>query len=120
MKTHCEYCGKEFVKVTGSSRYCPGKICYNEAKKNRQKNVDDLIKSFRRGVYRNFKIFHQLLPNIGNIQKPLKDVQSLGFDEHAYYQSLIDQNKIVWYFSGPYLFSIDNRTETSQLIIYKR
>jgi hypothetical protein len=120
MKINCAFCGKEFKKRNGSSRYCPGKTCYNAAKNDRQKEVDDLLKSFRRGFYQNYKIFKSILPSPGTIRKPLNDIIQLGFDDHAFYKAFTDKNKLVWRYVGNYLFSILQEQGTYQIIIYKK
>ncbi len=118
MKTICAHCGQEFKKPNGSSRYCPGGECYNEAKKSRQKIVDDLIKSFRRGIYQNLKIFKELLPSAGSVSASLTDLLRDGLAPDAYYGCKIDQNKNMWYCVGPYLFNITNESP-KRVIIYK-
>lgn len=120
MNANCVYCGKEFEKRNGSSRYCPGKICYTAAKRSRQKDVDDLLKSFRRGIYQNYKIFTSLLPSPGMVKKPLTDMRKLGFDDHAFYRAVTDDKKIIWHYVGNYLFSILHEHGIYQIIIYKK
>lgn len=120
MKATCKHCGKEFEKVNGTSSYCPGKSCYKEGKKLRQKQIDDLLKKFRKGVYKNFKIFSELLPEPGGTEILLEALLYKGFDEHAFYGSFTDKSKINWFSVGDYLFSIKLEDQKKYINIYKQ
>ena len=65
-KRLCRYssCCKELPVHLTSAHHCNIE-CYKRAKKIRQKKVDDLIKPFRKGIYSNYKLFEELLPNSG-------------------------------------------------------
>lgn len=120
MKKKCLFCGTEFEPINGSSSYCPESDCYKKAKKARQKIVDDLIKLIRKGLYKNFKFFNELLPSIDNTSILLETAIQRGFDEHAYYKTAIDKsNNITWYNCGNYIFSIQQKNGINYLVIYK-
>ena len=120
MDQKCTFCGSLFKKRNGTSRYCPDKSCYQEAKKQRQKKVDDLLKSFRKGVYQNLKLFASLLPESGTVSRPLSEMLIKGFDENAFYRVAIDTKKQTWRYVGNYLFRISIENNLKQVIIYKQ
>lgn len=120
MTTKCTICGSEFEKKKWNSTYCPGKDCYAVAKRMRQKHLDDLIKSFRKGIKKNFELFEKLLPSKGEASIPLLDAQIKGFDQYAFYKTVKDiKFNLLWYACGPYYFSIINDKGQEQLVIYK-
>lgn len=120
MKTICPICGAEFEKVNGTSTYCPNKNCRKVAKRARQKIVDDLIKSFRKGIYDNFKLFSEQLANKSDTSIELNKAILKGFDENAYYKTAKDFEKdLTWHFCGNYIFSIQDIEGTKHLVIYK-
>ena len=120
MDQKCAFCGSLFKKRNGTSRYCPGKSCYKEAKKQRQKVVDDLLKSFRKGIYQNLKVFASVLPKPGTVSRPLSEMLMKGFDEHAFYRVGLDERNQTWRFVGNYLFRISMENNLKQVIIYKQ
>lgn len=120
MKQICTHCGNSFEKRNGTSRYCPDKPCYKEAKRQRQKQVDDLLKSFRKGIYQNLKLCKKLLPKSGSVSRPLNEVVRNGFDENAFYGSAIDTQKKTWRYVGSYLFNISIENKLEVINIYKK
>lgn len=107
MQATCLHCGETFTKKNGTNTYCPDKKCQKLAKRIRQKKVDDLIKEVRKGIYANFKLFSELLPNKTRRKFPLEPLLYKGFDEHAYYGSKITTNDgVVWYIVADYYFRI--------------
>ncbi|HLP36955.1 hypothetical protein [Lacibacter sp.] len=120
MNQKCAFCGNLFKKRNGTSRYCPGNSCYKEAKKQRQKVVDDLLKSFRKGIYQNLKLFVSLLPKPGSVSRPLSEMLIKGFDENAFYGVVIDKQKRTWQYVGNYLFNISIENNLKQVNIYKQ
>lgn len=120
MKTTCPICGSEFEKKKWNSTYCPDKDCYEIAKRMRQKKLDDLLKSFRKGIKSNFDLFEELLPSNIETSIPLLEAQRRGFDQYAYYKTAKDVKfNLLWYACGPYYFSIFEDKGTEQLVIYK-
>lgn len=119
MEAICAHCGKKFVKNNGSSRYCPGRVCYLEAKRARQKTVDDLLKSFRKGIYHNMKLFKGCLLSKGSISTSLAALLYKGFDQNAYYGTMVDNENRIWHCVGQYMFSITSGSP-QQILICKK
>jgi len=112
-------CGKELPVHLTSAYHC-NKECYKQAKKIRQKKVDDLIKAFRKGIYSNYKLFEELLPYSGRCIIDVTEARVKGFDEHAYYGTLKDPSNNIWYTVGNYHFYIKDNTPSKLLTIYKK
>lgn len=107
MQATCPYCGEKFEKVNGTNIYCPHKNCQKEAAVIRQKKVDDLIKSFRKGIYANFKLFTEMLPNKGRKKLLLEPLLYRGFDEHGFYGSKrTKDDEATWHMVSNYYFRI--------------
>lgn len=120
MKTTCPICGTEFEKKKWNSTYCPDKDCYDIAKRKREKEYDDLIKSIQKGIKNNFKLFSNILPSNGTASIGLIEAYKQGFDQNAFYKTAKDlKTDILWYACGPYFFCISNNSGVKELTIYK-
>ena len=89
-------------------------------KQQRQKVLDDLIKDFRKGIHKNFKLFRELLPLSGNFEIDLDKAFKKGFDEHAYYGTVINESEEQWNQVRPYYFHLQHSDNSRTLNIYKR
>jgi hypothetical protein len=58
--------------------------------------VDSLVKDIKKGLYANYKIFRELLPEAGNFQIDYDKVLKKGFDEHAFYGTTITNHNGRW------------------------
>ena len=112
-------CQKEFVAVNGTQNYCNAK-CYGGMKKQRQKLLDDLIKDFRKGINRNYKLFNELLPERGHFKIDLEMAYKKGFDEYAHYGISKDEVGAKWQHVGIFCFNIGHSAGIPQLNIYKK
>ena len=111
-------CQKEFVAVNGTQNYCNAK-CYRGMKKQRQKLLDDLIKDFRKGINRNYKLFNELLPERGHFKIDLDQAYKKGFDEGAFYGTLKNQAGEHWHKVSPYHFHLNHKENSQTLNLYK-
>lgn len=117
-KVLCPVCGCYFIKK-GTSVYCPDKDCYEIEKRNRQKVVDDLVKNIKKGLYANFKLFREKLPESGQIKIDYDIALKKGFDEFAYYGTYVFDS-IPWYFVENYYFKIEYKNDNRFLHIFKK
>jgi hypothetical protein len=89
-------------------------------KKQRQKLLDDLIKDFRKGINRNYKLFRKLLPQSGGFEIELEQAYIKGFDEYAYYGISKDEVGAKWQHVGIFCFNIGHLAGIPKLNIYKK
>lgn len=121
MKKKCLFCGTEFDPTNGTNIYCPDSDCYDLAKKQRQKILDDMIKAIRKGMRANLNLFTELLANKSDTLIDLNAALKKGFDQHAFYISAKEIGKdFNWYYCGSFMFSIQLINETLQLVIFKK
>ncbi len=106
----CSYCGKVFF-AKGTRRYCYGDECQKAEKRYRQSIVDGLAAEVKKGLYANFKLFREVLPNAGEVRMDYDKALKYGFDEHAYYGTYINPNKDIWRIVGEYYFTISHQDD---------
>jgi hypothetical protein len=113
------YCGLEFYSKYKRD-YCPNvnDACYKAEKSLRQSKVNALVAEIKKGLYANYKIFREFLPNIGQIRINYDDALKKGFDEHAFY-STHKFSEVKWYMLNEYYFFIEHSNNNRFLHIYK-
>lgn len=113
-------CGKEFYWKYRRD-YCPdvANTCYNNAKSIRQSVLDGIVKKTRKGLYANYKIFREYLPESGRIELDYDIALKKGFDEHAYYGSYKNPHNEFWHMVGEYYFTISHQDKIRLLHILK-
>jgi hypothetical protein len=114
----CPHCGQNNA-AWGTRKYCNNDHCQKAEKRHRQALVDGLAKDFKKGVYANYKIFRELLPEPGNFQIDYDKALKKGFDEHAFYGTSITEQYGIWYKVAEYYFSISHKNNKRSLQIYK-
>jgi hypothetical protein len=114
----CFYCSKKFL-AQGTRKYCNDQ-CKNDEKRNRQNFVDNLGAQIKKGLYANYKLFREYLPGSGSQQINYDMALKKGFDEHAFYGTFNDSQKLSWRRVGDYYFIIMHEEENRLLHIYKR
>jgi hypothetical protein len=108
-----------FIPVNGTQNYCSS-ICYKEMKQERQKLLDDIIKDFRKGIYKNYKLFRDLLPKSGKCNIELEYAYKKGFDDHAYYGTSKDSIGREWHHIETFCFNIYlDSNGTKKLNVYR-
>lgn len=114
----CSYCGEVFF-AKGTRKYCYGDVCRKAEKRYRQSIVDGLAAAIKKGLYANFKIFREVLPNAGEVRMNYDRALKKGFDEHAYYGTYINPNKDIWHIVGEYYFTISHQDDDRFLHLLK-
>lgn len=114
----CPHCGQNNA-AWGTRKYCDNDRCQKAEKRLRQALVDSLVKDIKKGLYANYKIFRELLPEAGNFQIDYDKVLKKGFDEHAFYGTTITNHNGRWYMVAEYYFSISHEDDKRILKIYK-
>jgi hypothetical protein len=112
-------CKNDFMAVNGTQNYC-SLFCYKGMKQQRQKVLDDLIKDFRKGIHKNYKLFRELLPQNGDFEIELEQAYKKGFDENAYYGTVINNAGENWHKVPPYYFHLNHYENSQTLNLYKR
>ena len=107
------------IELNNRSPYC-NKSCYKKSKRERQKIVDQLVKYFRKGVYRNYKLFIDLIQADGFTRIPIEEAYKRGFDEHAYYGTAKDEKGGLWYYVEKYCFNLEEENDIVFLNLYKQ
>ena len=115
----CSYCGEVFV-AKGTRKYCYGDICKKEEKRYRQSIVDGLAAEVKKGLYANFKLFREVLPNAGEVRMDYDKALKKGFDEHAYYGTYKNPHNDIWRKVGEYHFTITHKEDDRFLHILKK
>lgn len=120
-KYTCKYlsCGVEFYSKYKRD-YCPhvDDACYKAEKSLRQSKINALASAIKKGLYANYKIFREFLPNSGHTKINYDIALKKGFDEHAFYSSRINNNEL-WYMLNEYYFIIKHINYDRFLYIYK-
>ncbi len=117
-KVQCTYC-KEYFFTTGTRNYCKGKNCYMLSKKMRQRILDGLVKDIKKGLYANFKIFQENLPESGTVKMDYDLALKSGFNENAYYGTYKFEIYL-WRMVENYYFLIEHIDDKRILHIYKK
>ncbi|SRR5579862_7683850 len=112
----CLHCFEEFFPSNGNAKYCCNEH-YKLAKKLRQMGIHALIKDFKNGYYRNFKLFNKLLPGKGTTSISVMDAKERGFNEMAFYRIAKDSGNWDWYRVSDYWFTV--KADNQELVIYK-
>jgi hypothetical protein len=115
----CPYDHKTFEPDHGNRVYC-NDDCYDRYKKKKQKENNLLIKKFRKGFIGNYRVFQELLPEPGSTNTPIFNLLKSGFDQDAYYGTVIDKKGILWHKVNEYLFNISKVEEQPILFIFKQ
>ena len=115
----CSYCGEVFV-AKGTRKYCYGDICKKEEKRYRQSIIDGLAAEIKKGLYANYKLFREVLPNAGQVRMDYDKVLKKGFDEHAYYGTYKNPYNDIWRKVGEYHFTITHQEDDRFLHILKK
>jgi hypothetical protein len=114
----CSYCGKVFY-AKGTRKYCYGDACRKAEKRYRQSIVDGLAAAIKKGLYANFKLFREVLPNAGEVRMDYDNALKKGFDEHAFYGTYINKHNDIWHIVGEYYFTITHQEDDRFLHLLK-
>lgn len=114
----CPHCGEKNI-VSGTRKYCNNNLCQKKEKSLRQALVDGLAKDIKKGLYANYKIFRERLPESGRAELDYDKALKRGFDEHAFYGTSIAKDNTRWYKVGEYFFSIRHNEQERLVIIHK-
>ena len=114
----CSYCGKVFF-AKGTRKYCYGDFCKNEEKRIRQSVVDGLAAEVKKGLYSNYKIFYEYLPESGQTKIDFDLALRKRFDEDAFYGTYKVGN-LKWRVVDDYYFFIEHSGDKRFLHIYKK
>jgi hypothetical protein len=119
IKQLCRNCGEEFEPAHGNQAFCSDE-CYREKKKEKQRENNSLVKQFSKEFLGNHQLFCQLLPESGEIKIPLWQLLKSGFDQDAFYQTMVD-NKTgkSWHKVIEYLFRIASINNQPYLFLHK-
>jgi hypothetical protein len=115
----CSYCGEVFV-AKGTRKYCYGDECKNAEKRYRQSIIDGLAAEIKKGLYSNYKLFCEVLPNAGEVRMDYDKALKKGFDEHAYYGTYKNPHNDIWRKVGEYHFTITHQDDNRFLHILKK
>ena len=115
----CSYCGKVFV-AKGTRKYCYGDVCKKAEKRNRQSIVDGLAAAIKKGLYANYKLFREVLPNVGEVRMEYDIALKKGFDDNAYYGTYKNPHNDIWRKVGEYHFTITHQDDNRFLHILKK
>lgn len=115
----CPHCNK-INRAWGTRKYCKNNICQRAEKRKRETFVNSLVKTIRKGLYANYKLFREHLPTSGRVEINYDQALKKGFDEHAYYGTNITKENERWYKVEEYYFAIMHKLNERLLIIYKK
>ncbi len=114
----CNYCGSVF-RAKGTRKYCYGDECKSAEKRYRQSIVDGLAAEVKKGLYANFKLFREVLPDAGEVRMDYDKALKKGFDEHAFYGTYKNPHNDIWRIVGEYYFTISHQDDDRFLHILK-
>ncbi len=115
----CPNCGETFEPNHGNRIYCDDK-CYDGFKKKKQRENNTLMKQFRAGFLANYKLFLELQPESGTSRMRLLQLLKKGFDQDAFYGTVLDKEKNEWHKINDYAFKISKEKEQPVLYLYKQ
>src|SRR5438045_7270320 len=113
----CPECHEEFKPNHGNRIFC-GYDCYDQYKKIKQKENDELMKQCRKGFIKNYRLFRELLPEAGTITISLWNLLKAGFDQDAYYGVMVGKGK-QWQKVNEYLFNVEKKDGQQILTLTK-
>lgn len=114
----CSYCGEVFF-AKGTRRYCYGDECQKAEKRYRQSIVDGLAAAVKKGLYANFKLFSEVLPESGQTKIDYDLALRKRFDEDAFYGTY-RVGDFKWRVVEDYYFFIEHKDDKRFLHIYKK
>ena len=114
----CSYCGEVFV-AKGTRKYCYGDECKNAKKRYRQSIVDGLAAEIKKGLYANYKLFCEYLPDSGQTKIDYDLALRKRFDEDSFYGTY-RVGDIKWRVVQDYYFFIEHKDDKRFLHIYKK
>jgi len=101
----CPFCQRKFEKGHGNQVYC-GDYCRRYQKKATQNKLYGIIKDFRSGFLKNYKLFENLLPKKGTKEATLYEMRISGFNENCFYGTVKDVNQKQWFQVANYRFHV--------------
>ena len=113
----CRGCLETFTVKHGNQGFCSER-CNATYKVKKQKENNAICREINKGFLKNYKLFSELLPALGQIRIPVAQILKIGFDQNAFYGTAVDEKKATWYKVNEYMFNlslIDN-----QAILYIR
>lgn len=118
MKT-CNRCHSEFSPAHGNQQYCSSK-CKSLQKAETQKKLYGIIKDFRMGFLKNYKIFEAIMNGERQKTLPLHYLEKLGFNYNCFYADFEDTQGSIWNIVAEYRFCIKvNCKSETQVTITK-
>lgn len=114
----CPFCQRKFAKGHGNQVYC-GDYCRRHQKKATQNKLYGILKDFRSGFLKNFKLFEELLPQKGEKEFTLYKMRLAGFNDNCFFGTFIDAEKKQWFRIANYRFHIciENEKKIPTIII---
>lgn len=82
----CLHCGSDLPVSHGNVKYCPGKGCEVNAKKERQNKNYPVGDDVKKAIQKNRKLFLQVLGDTFYIELELLHLLKLGFEQDGYYK----------------------------------
>ncbi len=117
-KKQCHYCKQPFEPNHGNRIYCSDE-CYLAFKLGKQTENNNIMKQCSNGFLKNYRCFQELLPNSGRYSLPLLQLLKKGFDQDAFYGTVIDKTGTPWHRVNEYMFSINKKDGQLILNLYK-
>lgn len=114
----CPNCKEQYNPNHGNRIYC-SKDCYEKFKRSKQAENNNLMKKCRLGFLKNYRTFLELLPEAGTTSMPILKLLKNGFDQDAFYGTVIDKKGLHWYKVNEYLFNISQINNQSIFNLYK-
>lgn len=112
----CPFCQKKFAKGHGNQVYC-GDYCRRHQKKATQNRLYGILKDFRSGFLKNYKLFEKILSKKGAIDATLYEMRLAGFNDNCFFGTMKDEEQKQWYKVANYRFNINIANDKKTPII---
>lgn len=118
MEKICPNCASSLQPSHGNQVYC-SPDCYQEYKAAIQQANNLIVKELRDGFLSNCRLFRELLPVAGRVRIGIHKLLKKGFDQDAFYGTVISKDGIHWHKVNHYMFSVIEIKGEPFLELYK-